>query len=210
MPVPPDGSPLGSPEGIPEGALPVPPPREPISSGLAHAGGRGDAYDPGARTTVQEDVLVSAHQPVRPAGVERGDGGRTITMALAGLVGSPSPAGPAGPDKASAQEVPDSGGGTMLSALRSPQSPPWALLALLGTCALLGALHALTPGHGKALLATYLVGADSTSRQAVVLGAVITFTHTASVIALGTAVLFAGHFVVPGYWCRRWKSPPGP
>nr|WP_240982381.1 sulfite exporter TauE/SafE family protein [Streptomyces sp. S3(2020)] len=86
----------------------------------------------------------------------------------------------------------------MLDALRSPLSSPWALLALVGTCALLGAFHALTPGHGKALLASYLVGAHSTPRQAVALGSVITVTHTSSVIALGTAVLFAGQFVTPG------------
>ncbi|MER6952401.1 MULTISPECIES: sulfite exporter TauE/SafE family protein [unclassified Streptomyces] len=153
-----------------------------------------NAYDPGARTTVQEDVLVAAHHPVHPAGIERGDGGRTITMTLAGLAGSPSPGSPG---KASVQTAADSGGGAMLSALRSPQSSPWTLLALLGTCALLGAFHALTPGHGKTLLASYLVGAHSTPKQAVILGAVITFTHTASVIALGTAVLLAGHFVVP-------------
>lgn len=85
----------------------------------------------------------------------------------------------------------------MLDALHSPLSTPWALLVLIGTCALLGAFHALTPGHGKALLAAYLVGAHSTPRQAVVLGAVITVTHTASVIALGAAVLFAGQFVMP-------------
>jgi ABC-type nickel/cobalt efflux system permease component RcnA len=148
-----------------------------------------DAYDPGTRTTVQENVLLAAHRPVRPSGIEHGNGGRMITMTLSGQAKSPIPAGPV--------KVADSGGGTMLSALRSPLSSPWALFALLGTCALLGAFHALTPGHGKALLAAYLVGADSTPRQAVILGAVITCTHTASVIALGTAVLFAGRFVVP-------------
>lgn len=152
-----------------------------------------NGYAPGSRTTVQEDVLVAARHPVRPAGIERADGGRTITMALTGHTGAPSPA----PDEASTQNAADSGGGTMLSALSSPLSSPWALVALLVTCALLGAFHALTPGHGKALLASYLVGAHSTPGQAVVLGAVITFTHPASVIALGTAVLFAGHFVVP-------------
>ena len=62
----------------------------------------------------------------------------------------------------------------------------------------LGALHALTPGHGKALLAGYLVGAKSTPRQAVALGLVVTATHTASVIGIGVLALVAARYVVPG------------
>lgn len=152
-----------------------------------------NAYDPpgSSATTVQANVLVPAGAPAEPADVERADEGRTIIVALADSPASEtSPAG-------SEQQV-ASGGGAMLSALSSPLSSPWALLALIGTCALLGAFHALTPGHGKALLASYLVGAHSTARQAVILGGVITVTHTASVIALGTAVLVAGQFIVPG------------
>jgi len=48
-----------------------------------------------------------------------------------------------------------------------------------------GALHALSPGHGKAMVAAYLVGTRGTTRDAVVLGAVVTATHTAGVVALG-------------------------
>ncbi|MGW0653885.1 nickel/cobalt transporter [Streptomyces umbrinus] len=146
-------------------------------------------YDPGVRTTVQADVLVAATDAVRPSGFERGDEGRAMTLTFGeGEV-------TAVPSSADAGE--GEGEGTMLGALRAPLTSPWALLLLIGTCALLGAFHALTPGHGKALLASYLVGANSTPRQAVALGAVITITHTASVIALGTLVLFAGRFVVP-------------
>lgn len=149
-------------------------------------------FDPDARTRVQANVLVASADPVRPSGFERADDGRTMTLTFGGA--GASAAGSTGEEKAAA---PEDGSGAMLDALRDPLSSPWALLLLIGTCALLGAFHALTPGHGKALLASYLVGANSTPRQAVVLGAVITVTHTASVIALGTAVLFAGQFVVP-------------
>ncbi|WP_327699732.1 nickel/cobalt transporter [Streptomyces sp. NBC_00459] len=150
-------------------------------------------YDPpgSSPTTVQANVLVPAGAPAEPANVERADEGRTITIHL-------SDSAAADTSSTSAVQEGATSGGAMLGALRSPLSSPWALLALIGTCALLGAFHALTPGHGKALLASYLVGAHSTSRQAVILGAVITVTHTASVIALGTAVLFAGQFIVPG------------
>ena len=50
--------------------------------------------------------------------------------------------------------------------------------------ALFGAAHALTPGHGKTLVAAYLVGEHGTFAYAVVLGVVTTLTHTAAVIVL--------------------------
>lgn len=63
-------------------------------------------------------------------------------------------------------------------------------LALMLALALgFGAAHALTPGHGKALVAAYLVGQHGTVWHAVVLGLVVTLTHTGSVILL--AVLLA-------------------
>src|SRR5262249_31778839 len=49
----------------------------------------------------------------------------------------------------------------------------------------LGAAHALSPGHGKTLVAAYLVGSRGTARHAVFLGGMVTFTHTISVFALG-------------------------
>ena len=62
---------------------------------------------------------------------------------------------------------------------------------------MLGGLHALTPGHGKTLVAAYLVGSRGTVRHAVALGAIVTFTHTASVIVIGLLALFASQFIVP-------------
>jgi nickel/cobalt transporter (NicO) family protein len=53
----------------------------------------------------------------------------------------------------------------------------WLLLVAAG----LGAVHALTPGHGKTLVAAYLVGERGTTLHAVVLGIVTTLTHTAVV-----------------------------
>jgi len=58
-----------------------------------------------------------------------------------------------------------------------------------------GCLHATTPGHGKTMVAAYLVGERGTTRHAIILGAVVTFTHTVSVFALGIATYFlAGSF----------------
>ncbi|MDQ3611887.1 MAG: nickel transporter [Actinomycetota bacterium] len=73
-----------------------------------------------------------------------------------------------------------------------------ATFALLSFAAavLFGVLHALAPGHGKTVMAAYLVGQRGTRRQALQLGAVVTFTHTASVLLLG-AVLALGALAAP-------------
>lgn len=60
-----------------------------------------------------------------------------------------------------------------------------------------GAFHALSPGHGKAMVAAYLVGARGTPRHAVILGLTVTITHTLGVFALGLITLFASRYVVP-------------
>ncbi len=60
-----------------------------------------------------------------------------------------------------------------------------------------GALHALSPGHGKAMVAAYLVGARGTARHAVALGGVVTITHTIGVFTLGIVTLALAEYVVP-------------
>jgi ABC-type nickel/cobalt efflux system permease component RcnA len=60
-----------------------------------------------------------------------------------------------------------------------------------------GALHALSPGHGKAMVAAYLVGTRGTARHAVALGATVTVTHTAGVFALGLVTLALSAYVLP-------------
>ncbi|HEV7807243.1 MAG TPA: hypothetical protein VGO80_15580 [Solirubrobacteraceae bacterium] len=67
------------------------------------------------------------------------------------------------------------------------------LLAALGW----GALHALSPGHGKAMVAAYLVGSNGTSRHAVALGAVVTLTHTVGVFTLGLVTLLLAQYILP-------------
>ncbi len=70
------------------------------------------------------------------------------------------------------------------------------LLSLL-VAAFWGAAHALTPGHGKALVAGYLVGTRGRPRHAFALGATVTVTHTAGVFALGLVTLGLSTVVVP-------------
>ncbi|MEQ8962297.1 MAG: sulfite exporter TauE/SafE family protein [Coleofasciculus sp. C2-GNP5-27] len=60
-----------------------------------------------------------------------------------------------------------------------------------------GAVHALSPGHGKTLVSAYFIGSQGTPQQAVLLGLTITFTHTLSIFLLGIIALFASQYVLP-------------
>ncbi|HEY7390413.1 MAG TPA: sulfite exporter TauE/SafE family protein [Bryobacteraceae bacterium] len=74
----------------------------------------------------------------------------------------------------------------------------WEAIAIGLAVALgLGAIHALSPGHGKTIVAAYLVGTRGTPAHAVFLGAMVTFTHTISVFLLGFITLFLSRFVLP-------------
>ena len=71
------------------------------------------------------------------------------------------------------------------------------ILFLLAAAFGWGALHALSPGHGKAMVAGYLVGSRGTPRHALILGLTVTATHTASVFALGLVTLAASEYILP-------------
>lgn len=64
-----------------------------------------------------------------------------------------------------------------------------SLFALYSTAIFLGALHAFEPGHGKTLIAAYMVGTRGRAWDGVLLGAIVTITHTFSVILLGLAAM---------------------
>jgi ABC-type nickel/cobalt efflux system permease component RcnA len=63
--------------------------------------------------------------------------------------------------------------------------------------AALGAFHALEPGHGKTVVAAYLVGSRGTARHALILGLIVTASHTAGVYLLGGVTLYASRYIVP-------------
>jgi ABC-type nickel/cobalt efflux system permease component RcnA len=116
----------------------------------------------------------------------------------------PEPASPS-PESASpaAAVIPGAGEGSLrrgdfLSTLLNRKELPWhAALLGLGAAFLLGAMHALSPGHGKTLVAAYLVGSRGTLGHAGFLGATVTFTHTVSVFLLGLATLFLSRYILP-------------
>jgi nickel/cobalt transporter (NicO) family protein len=88
------------------------------------------------------------------------------------------------------------GGGFAALVARGELSVGVVVVSLL-VAAFWGAAHALTPGHGKALVAGYLIGTRGRPRDAVLLGATVTVTHTAGVFGLGLVTLLLSRFVVP-------------
>lgn len=75
----------------------------------------------------------------------------------------------------------------------TPAIAVFGLLVAFG----LGALHAMSPGHGKAVVGAYLVGSKGTPKHAAFLGMTVTITHTLGVFALGLVTLFASRFILP-------------
>lgn len=75
----------------------------------------------------------------------------------------------------------------------SPMFLVFALLVAMGA----GALHALGPGHGKSIMAAYLVGTEGRLRHAVAVGVAVSLMHTASVVVLGLVVLGASRLFTP-------------
>ena len=61
----------------------------------------------------------------------------------------------------------------------------------------LGAMHAMSPGHGKTVVGAYLVGSRGTFKHAIFLGLTVTITHTLGVFALGLITLFAANYIRP-------------
>jgi nickel/cobalt transporter (NicO) family protein len=88
--------------------------------------------------------------------------------------------------------------GDFLSRMLQRKNLGWRLMLLCVAAAFgLGSLHAMSPGHGKTIVAAYLVGSRGTLKHAGLLGLVVTFTHTFTVFLLGLGVLFFQQYVVP-------------
>jgi nickel/cobalt exporter len=73
----------------------------------------------------------------------------------------------------------------------------WFLITAACIAFGLGALHALEPGHGKTIVGAYLVGSRGTAGHALLLGLIVTASHTAGVFALGAITLYASRYIVP-------------
>src|SRR5262245_18931146 len=82
-------------------------------------------------------------------------------------------------------------------ALTSGNDHGLLILLLLGSAFVWGAVHARSPGHGKTMVAGYLVGSRGRAKDAALLGLTVTITHTSAVFALGLITLAASAYVLP-------------
>lgn len=83
------------------------------------------------------------------------------------------------------------------SLIAVPEITPGFLIMALLIAFGLGGIHALSPGHGKAIVGAYLVGSRGTARHAALLGLTVTITHTIGVFALGLVTLYASRYILP-------------
>ncbi len=83
------------------------------------------------------------------------------------------------------------------SIFRTADLTPLVLLVSVLTAAALGAGHALTPGHGKTLMAAYLVGTRGTPVHAAGLGLSVALSHTLGILLLAGLVVGAQGLLPP-------------
>jgi nickel/cobalt exporter len=152
-------------------------PSAPGSGGppAAVAGG-STAANPTSRCEAPRRGSVAGPQAGCPGSSTTPGAGAGGTAPLGAGAGGTGPVVRGGVDRATAAF-------TALVGERS-RSAGFAVVAILLAVALGGA-HALAPGHGKTVMAAYLVGLRGTVRQAVTIGVTVTVTHTAGVLLLG-------------------------
>jgi ABC-type nickel/cobalt efflux system permease component RcnA len=129
------------------------------------------------------------------------DAGQLRTPAASGASAAPSaaPATPSGVAASAPPAVVPGGvpGSELPDIFRVPDPTPVVVLLSLAAATVLGAGHALTPGHGKTLLAAYLVGTRGSARHALGLGAAVSLSHTVGILALAAVVVAATDVVAP-------------
>jgi nickel/cobalt exporter len=130
----------------------------------ANAQESGHLLPPPARLS---DAAVSAPSSLPP---------QTLPAAPTAPLAATAPAGAVPPPPAPART---------LRLLRPFLMGRGGLLAALCLAVLLGAAHALLPGHSKAVVGAYLVGSRGTVGDAVFLGGVVTLAHTGVVLLFG-------------------------
>jgi nickel/cobalt transporter (NicO) family protein len=141
------------------------------------------AHDPTGRLRRYPRALLASPPDTRVA--------RFAVTPGAGTVAAPdTPAPGAGPARGGV-------GDGLTAAFERAAAGHGVLLVLVLSAFGWGMVHALSPGHGKAMVAAYLVGTRGTARHALALGLTVTVTHTAGVFALGVVTLALSQYVLP-------------
>jgi len=85
-------------------------------------------------------------------------------------------------------QAPSRAGGRLTELVERQGLTPFTLLGMFGVAFVFGSAHALGPGHGKTVMASYLVGTRGRTVDAVLLGVIVALMHTGSVLVLGLAL----------------------
>jgi nickel/cobalt transporter (NicO) family protein len=172
---------------------------------------RGPGLDDASRVVVRDtnyadrigwkEIVVGATTPslsnelrAYPKSLLQSPLDRTTATATLSPTSDPVPALTRGAALEAPDRVADSGftkliGRSHLSAL--------VILASLAAALFWGAAHALSPGHGKTIVTAYLIGKRGSPKDAALLGAIVTITHTIGVFALGLVTLGLSQWIVP-------------
>ena len=162
-------------------------------------GWRAVLAEPGRGTAVRSDVTSA--DPTRrlhvyPTALLASPANRTVAH-LRVSPGSGTVTAPRGDGGARTTTTDRGAGDGFGSVFERAAAGQGVLLVLLLAAFGWGAVHALSPGHGKAMVAAYLVGTRGTARHAVALGLTVTVTHTIGVFALGAVALGLSAYVLP-------------
>ncbi len=159
-----------------------------------------------ALTSYPQDPLLAPPQDLKASVEWHSTAAPAVTETAAAptVSADPAPMAPAAPAPAPQAEQPGQNApgmvvrGDFLSRLLHQGDIGWGMMLLGLVVAFgLGAIHALSPGHGKTIVAAYLVGSRGTPKHALFLGGMVTFTHTISVFFLGLTTLFLSRYVLP-------------
>jgi len=162
-----------------------------------------------ALTAYPADAMASSPQDLR-ASVDWRMAGSPGVAARIIPIEQPAPVAAPAQESQGPSPRPGPAKGDFLSRLLAKHEIGWQWLLLGLVVAFgLGGAHALEPGHGKTIVAAYLVGSRGTMKHAALLGAVVTFTHTISVFLLGLAMLVLSQSVVPGNVIKTLEAVSG-
>ena len=90
----------------------------------------------------------------------------------------------------------------LMNKLAQAEPFSWLWFTILGGLFMLGGYHAVQPGHGKTLVASYLIGTQGKPIDALFLGIVVTVAHTS-----GVFMLMAGAWMANEYWPGVFENP---
>ncbi|HET7702215.1 MAG TPA: hypothetical protein VFK35_02370 [Candidatus Limnocylindrales bacterium] len=148
------------------------------------------ATSPSARLTAYPADQLAQPLDIRSATIR-------VTPAATAPAPSATPATGPLPGRPESGAVPGGVGAELPAIFRTADLTPLVLLAAFATAMAIGAGHALTPGHGKTLMAAYLIGSRGTAIHALGLGLSVAISHTLGILALAVLILGAGNVLPP-------------